>query len=79
MGKMMAKKEREFTLDYWEDGAWVVGRLREHPEVVSQGKDLDELLENIIDAFHELNASRQSRKPKVPVRRFKTTQVEIAV
>ena len=79
MGNMMAKKEHEFTLDYWEDGAWVVGRLREHPGVISQGKNLDELLENIIDAFHELNASRQSRKAQVPVRKFKTTQVEIAI
>jgi predicted RNase H-like HicB family nuclease len=76
---MMAKKGHEFTLDYWEDGVWVVGRLREHPGVISQGKNLDELLANITDAFHELNASRQTWKAQVPVRKFKTTQVEIAV
>jgi len=75
----MAKREYEFTLDYWQDGSWVVGRLREHPGVISQGKDLDELIENIIDAYHELNASRLTWKAQVPVRKFKTTQVGIAI
>lgn len=76
---MMAKRESEFTLDYWQDGPWFVGRLREHPGVISQGKDLDELVKNIIDAYHALSANRLTWKAQVPVRKFKTTQVEIAV
>jgi predicted RNase H-like HicB family nuclease len=40
-----------FTLEYWEDDGWLVGRLKEVPGVVSQGKDLDELEENILEAY----------------------------
>lgn len=42
---------REFILEYWQDGPWYVGRLREVPGVFSQGKTLDELRENIQDAY----------------------------
>jgi predicted RNase H-like HicB family nuclease len=40
-----------FTLEYWRDGEWFVGRLIEVPGVFSQGKTLDELSENIQDAY----------------------------
>lgn len=43
--------KKEFTLDYWMDGGWYVGRLREAPDVFSQGKTLKELQLNIKDAF----------------------------
>jgi predicted RNase H-like HicB family nuclease len=39
------------TLEYWEDKGWYVGRLREVPGVFSQGKSLEELEENIKDAY----------------------------
>lgn len=39
------------TLDYWPDGGWYVGRLREMPSVFSQGPTLAELEENIRDAY----------------------------
>ena len=42
---------RVFTLEYWEDDGWYVGRLREVPGVFSQGETLDELQENIADAY----------------------------
>ena len=32
-----------YTLVYWQDGEWLVGRLRERPDVFSQGKSLAEL------------------------------------
>ena len=32
-----------FTLDFWTDDGWFVGKLREVPNVFSQGKSLDEL------------------------------------
>ncbi|MBI3779602.1 MAG: type II toxin-antitoxin system HicB family antitoxin [candidate division NC10 bacterium] len=41
----------KFTLDYWEDEGWYVGRLREVPGVFSQGKTLDELEENIREVY----------------------------
>jgi hypothetical protein len=42
---------RSFTLEYWQDGALIVGRLLEVPGVFSQGETLDELRENIQDAY----------------------------
>jgi predicted RNase H-like HicB family nuclease len=40
-----------FTLEYWRDGPWFVGRLVEVPSVFSQGETLDELRENIQEAY----------------------------
>lgn len=43
--------QRHFTLEYWLDGGWHVGRLREVPGVFSQGETLEELETNIRDAY----------------------------
>jgi len=43
--------KKEFTLGYWMDDGWYVGRLREAPDVFSQGKTFEELQLNIKDAF----------------------------
>ena len=40
-----------FTLEYWKDDGWLVGRLKEIPAVMSQGETIDELKENIRDAY----------------------------
>jgi predicted RNase H-like HicB family nuclease len=42
---------RQFTLEYWIDDGWYVGRLKEVPGVFSQGETLEELEENIRDAY----------------------------
>ena len=42
---------KKFTLEYWKDDDWFVGRLMEIPGVFSQGETLDELKENIKDAY----------------------------
>ena len=41
----------QFTLEFWRDGDWYVGRLVAVPGVFSQGERLDELRENIQDAY----------------------------
>ncbi|HHQ47746.1 MAG TPA: type II toxin-antitoxin system HicB family antitoxin [Acidobacteria bacterium] len=41
----------KFTLEYWVDDGWYVGRLKEAPGVFSQGESLEELEENIRDAY----------------------------
>lgn len=41
----------KFTLEYWIDDGWYVGRLREVPGVFSQGETLQELEKNICDAY----------------------------
>jgi predicted RNase H-like HicB family nuclease len=42
---------RNFTLEYWIDEGWYVGRLKEVPGVFSQGESLKELEENIKEAY----------------------------
>ena len=43
--------KRFFTLEYWKDDEWFVGRLKEVPGVFSQAESLSELEENITDAY----------------------------
>jgi predicted RNase H-like HicB family nuclease len=43
--------KRFFTLEYWQDDGWFVGKLKEIPCVFSQGKTLEELKKNIVDAY----------------------------
>ena len=43
--------KRFFTLEYWIDDGWYVGKLKEIPGVFSQGETLEELTENIVDAY----------------------------
>jgi len=42
---------RRFTLEYWPDEGWFVGRLKEVPGVFSQGETVKELEENIREAY----------------------------
>jgi predicted RNase H-like HicB family nuclease len=43
--------EQAFTLEYWEDGKWFVGRLVEIPGIFSQGETIEELEENIQEVY----------------------------
>ena len=43
---------KKFTLEYWTDDGWYVGRLKEMPAVMSQGETLEELQAMIRDAYH---------------------------
>jgi predicted RNase H-like HicB family nuclease len=47
------------TLEYWKDGDWYVGQLIEIPGVMSQGKTLEALQENIEDAYQLVLAERK--------------------
>ena len=39
--------KKQLTLEYWDESGWYEGRLREIPEVLSQGNTLDELQDNV--------------------------------
>jgi len=43
---------KTLTLEFWVDDGWFVGRLKEVPSVFSQGETIEELEENIRDAYH---------------------------
>lgn len=49
--------KRYFTLEYWIDDDWYVGKLKEVPGVFSQAESLDELKVNIADAYHMMMES----------------------
>ena len=42
---------KQFTLEYWKDEGWYVGRLIEVPGVFSQGETIEALKKNIQDAY----------------------------
>jgi len=50
---------RYFSLEYWLDDGWYVGRLREVPGVFSQGETLQELEENIRDAYQMMMEEKE--------------------
>ncbi len=54
---------RYFTLEYWMDDGWYVGKLKEVPGVFSQGASLEELEENIKDAYQLLMEEDEGELP----------------
>jgi len=51
---------RHFTLEYWIEDGWYIGRLKEVPGVFSQGESLEELEENIRDAYRMMTMEERS-------------------
>jgi hypothetical protein len=47
-GKSM---DRKLTMMYWKGDRFWLGKLLDHPEVMTQGETLAELEENLKDAF----------------------------
>ena len=66
---------RRFTLEYWFDDSWYVGRLKEVPGVFSQGETLAELEENIQDAYELMLADDEPLGPGAS----QTKEVELEV
>ena len=67
---------KSFTLEYWRDEDWFVGRLQEVPGVFSQGETLEELEENIRDAYGMILA--EQAPPFAPQEtQFKEIEVEV--
>ena len=54
------RMERKFTLEYWLDDDWYVGRIKEVPGVFSQGETLDKLEQNIVDAYKMVIAEEEA-------------------
>jgi len=67
---------RHFTLEYWADGSWYVGKLREVPGVFSQGASLQELEENIRDAY-QLVMEEAQQQPLPPQAQTKELVMEV--
>lgn len=65
--------ERTFTLEYWIDDSWYVGRLKEVPGVFSQGENIQELEENIRDAYRMLLKDKDEYTPSAEIKRKELT------
>jgi predicted RNase H-like HicB family nuclease len=65
----------KFTLEYWRDGDAYVGRLVEVPGVFSQGETLDELRENIQDAYDLMVTQERSAAP--PSAQLQPVELEV--
>ncbi|HXP84247.1 MAG TPA: type II toxin-antitoxin system HicB family antitoxin [Bryobacteraceae bacterium] len=63
-----------YRLEYWKDGKWFVGRLPDVPGVFSQGATLQELEENIRDAYRMMRAEQSPSS--VTSSEFKEIEVE---
>ena len=68
--------KRAFTLEYWQDDGWYVGKLKEVPGVFSQGETLKELEDNIEDAYKLLMEEEQQSHH--PISQLKEVLLEIA-
>lgn len=66
--------ERHFTLEYWMDDGWYVGRLKDMVGVFSQGESLEELEDNIRDAYRMMIEPETAGRPGL---RTKDITVEV--
>jgi predicted RNase H-like HicB family nuclease len=66
---------KNFTLEYWRDGGWYVGKLKEVPGVFSQGKSLKDLEENIRDAYYLM--VEEAERPIQIVTKTKEIGIEV--
>lgn len=69
--------KRQFTLEYWIDDNFYVGKLKEVPGIFSQGRTLKELRENIIDAYNLMMEDDDEDLPEEIRSKIHQTEVEV--
>jgi len=47
----LSETNTKMTMVYWKSDQFWLGKLLEHPEIMTQGESLEELEENIKDAY----------------------------
>ena len=45
----------KLNIVYKNEKEWFIGHIQEYPDYESQGKTLDELKENLIEIYHDIN------------------------
>ena len=56
----------ELSYTYWEgEDNWLVGYLNDYPEQWTQGKDIKELEEMLIDLYKNILEEARRKKPRV--------------
>ena len=46
--------EHKLTMVYWKGDKFWLGKLMEHPEIMTQGETVEELEENLKDAYRSV-------------------------
>ena len=72
-GTTMAHSLR-LRLEYWKDGKWLVSQSSQVPGVFSQGATLDELEDNIRDAYRMMLEEQTQASAATPV---ETKEIEL--
>lgn len=55
---------------YWKSDKFYLGKLREHPEIMTQGKTLKELESNLRDAYKMMimdDVPKKHREKAIPI------------
>lgn len=63
--------ETKMSMIYWKGEKFWVGKLLEHPEIMTQGKTLEELEENMKDAYLLMTMEDVPKEHKVKELTFK--------
>ena len=45
----------KLNIVYKKEKEWFIGHVQEYPDYESQGKTMDELKENLIEIYHDIN------------------------
>ena len=64
-----------YTLEYWIDDGWYIGRIKEIPGVFSQGETFSELKENIREVYQMM--VQESTPVYQPMTSVKETECEL--
>jgi predicted RNase H-like HicB family nuclease len=72
---MRVAMKRYFTLEYWLDEGWYVGRLKEVPGVFSQGETLEELMANVQEVYQLM----MDETMPVPAQDIRTAEIGLEV
>jgi predicted RNase H-like HicB family nuclease len=56
----------KLTMVYWKSKKFWLGKLLEHPEIMTQGRTLNELEENIQDAYRMMIEGSSAWRTDVP-------------
>lgn len=70
---------RQFTLEFWMDDNWYVGKLKEILGIFSQGKTLEKLEDNIRDVYQMMLADEGEEEVESLHSEVKNKQIELEV
>ena len=52
----------ELKYTYWQGEGWLIGRLDDHPKYKTQGKNLKELEEMLVDLYENIKIEEAKEK-----------------